>query len=60
MSTGAPVTPMSCIYSGRQCVGFILKRGHTGYEAFDSDEQSLGTFATQREAADVVSERGPR
>jgi hypothetical protein len=51
---------MTSIYSGRQCVGFVLKRGHTGYEAFDSDEQSLGVFKTPSEAAAAVSERMPR
>jgi hypothetical protein len=29
-----------------------------GFEAFDRDEQSLGMFKTQREAADAISDSG--
>jgi hypothetical protein len=50
--------PMSCVYDGRDCLGFILSRGKAGFEAFTRDEQSLGTFKTQREAADAISNNG--
>jgi hypothetical protein len=46
--------PMAYVYDGRQCCGFILARGKAGFEAFTRDEQSLGTFKTQREAAAVI------
>jgi hypothetical protein len=50
--TGAPIptTPMVSVYSGRQCVGFILARGKLGFECFDADQKSLGTYPTQRAA----------
>jgi hypothetical protein len=50
--------PLSFVYSGRECLGFILARGKLGFEGFDRDEQSLGTFKTQREAADAISNNG--
>jgi hypothetical protein len=42
---------MLSVYSGRECVGFILARGKTGFEAFTADQKSLGLYPTQREAA---------
>jgi hypothetical protein len=47
--------PMSFVYDGRDCLGFILARGKLGFEAFTRDEHSLGVFATRREAADAIS-----
>jgi hypothetical protein len=35
------MTPLSYVTSGRQTIGSILKRGKTGFEAFDSAEKSL-------------------
>jgi hypothetical protein len=46
---------MLSVYSGQQCIGFVLARGRRGYEAFDSGERSLGAFTTQGEAVDAVS-----
>jgi hypothetical protein len=36
--------PMSYIYDGRECLGFILARGCAGFEAFDR-EGNLGIAA---------------
>jgi hypothetical protein len=33
--------PMSYIYDGRACLGFVLSRGRAGFEAFDREERSL-------------------
>ena len=46
--------PMLSVYSGRDCLGFILARGPRGFEAYDVDERSLGLFDNQRAAADAV------
>jgi hypothetical protein len=46
-------------HSGQVCVGFLLHRGKAGYEAFTSDERSLGLFPTQDEAAAAIM-RGRR
>ena len=48
-------TLMSSIYDGRKCIGFILRRGKAGVEAFDLNESSLGVFSSEPEAADAVS-----
>ena len=55
MSGATTTAPMLSVYDGRQCVGWILARGKTGFEAFDAGERSLGLFDNQREAADAVS-----
>ena len=41
-------------YSGQCCLGFVINRGATGFEAFNADEKSLGLFPTQREAAAAI------
>jgi hypothetical protein len=33
---------MAYVADGGKCVGFVLRRGRTRYEAFDADEKSLG------------------
>jgi hypothetical protein len=43
------------VLSGQTCIGFLLNRGPRGFEAIDHNERSLGTYLTQREAADAVS-----
>jgi hypothetical protein len=48
--------PLSYIYDGRACLGFILARGRAGFEAFTADEQSLGLFKTQAQAANAVTD----
>jgi hypothetical protein len=50
------VAPLSYVYDGRRCLGHIIARGKTGFEAFDSDDKSLGLFASQREAAQTIME----
>jgi hypothetical protein len=57
----APSTaPMISVYDGRECVGFVIARGKLGFEAFDRNERSVGTYSTQREAVAAIPERGPR
>jgi hypothetical protein len=48
--------PMSYIYDGRACLGFVLSRGRAGFEAFDREQNSLGMFPTQRAAAAAIME----
>jgi hypothetical protein len=43
------------VYSGRECVGFVLARGRLGFEAFDRDERSLGLFAEQQAAIAAIN-----
>jgi hypothetical protein len=46
---------MLAVYDGQQCVGFILARGHQGYEAFDADSVSFGIFSSEHDAANAIS-----
>jgi len=39
------------VYSGRVCIGFLLRRVRHGVEAFDRDSHSLGVFPDQQTAA---------
>lgn len=48
-------SPMISVYSGQRCIGFLLRCGREGVEAFDADCISLGKFATAKEAANTVS-----
>jgi len=50
--TAAPA--MLTVFDGRELCGFILKRGRTGYEAFDREERPLGIFKTAPAAANAV------
>jgi hypothetical protein len=43
------------VFDGRRCAGFLLHRGPAGWEAFTADEISLGTYPTQKAAADAIS-----
>ena len=58
MSTLAPGqgggNSLAYVYDGRQCLGHILARGKTGFEAFDPNDKSLGIFETQRRAANAL------
>jgi hypothetical protein len=50
---------MVSVYDGRACIGFVLERGHAGFEAFTADERSVGLFPTRRAAAVAVMETVP-
>jgi hypothetical protein len=45
------------LYDGQRCLGFILNRGKTGYEAYDTDDRSIGLFPSQRDAAAALMEQ---
>jgi hypothetical protein len=48
----APTFPLiPIIVNGSACVGHVLDRGRTGFEALTADDISLGVFPT---AADAV------
>jgi hypothetical protein len=47
---GNNAPPLLSVYSGRECVGFLLNRGKTGIEAVDPDGVSRGLFPNQRQA----------
>jgi hypothetical protein len=47
-------TPLVPIISARRCIGFLLRRGREGVEAYDANERSLGIFLDPIEAAAAV------
>ena len=47
-------SPLSSVYDGQRCIGFLLSRGRAGVEAFDCDERSLGVYPTQGEAVNAI------
>jgi hypothetical protein len=59
-STSTPSLHLLSVYSGRECLCFILARGREGYEVFDHNEVSRGLFVTQREAAASLSSANDR
>ena len=48
-------TAMLSVYDGQRCLGHIIKRGERGFEAYNHDDQSLGVFPSDHEAADAVT-----
>jgi hypothetical protein len=54
-ATTKPTTP-ACVFTDNSiCIGFVLTRGPQGYEAFNADAVSLGTYTSQIDAAAAVS-----
>ena len=47
-------TPMLAVYAGQTCIGHIYQRSKAGFEAFNTDDRSIGLFGSQREAADAL------
>jgi hypothetical protein len=58
MTAAKPTAPLVSVYSGSTCIGFVLGRGVSGFEAFDADQRSLGTYPSEREAVAAVLARG--
>jgi hypothetical protein len=54
MSSAPPLTSLSYVLTNDRCVGYLIKRGKTGFEAFDADDRSLGTFAAEDDAVAAV------
>ena len=52
-----PASPLAYVYDGRHCLGHVLSRGPKGFEAFNTDDRSLGLFQSQAEAANALVEK---
>jgi hypothetical protein len=48
-------TPVVSVFDGRDCLGFILSKGKSGFLAITVDDRDLGLFDSQREAADALT-----
>jgi hypothetical protein len=51
----AATATMLTVNDGRVCVGHIIARGKTGFEAFDRHDKSIGVFTSVKAAAPAVS-----
>jgi hypothetical protein len=50
---------MLCVYDGQRCIGHIIARGKTSFEAFDQRDESIGIFPSMKlAAAAVIAEKG--
>ena len=47
------------VTSGRSTIGHLLSRGVAGVEAYDLNDNSLGIFATQKEAVAALMKAKP-
>jgi hypothetical protein len=56
MTKAMPTTGLLSVYNGRTCVGHVLARGKSGFQAFDVDDKSLGIYRTRSEAIDAVTD----
>jgi hypothetical protein len=43
------------VYAGQTRIGHLYRRSKAGFEAFNTDDRSIGLFGSQREAADALS-----
>jgi hypothetical protein len=61
MTARPAAPPLVSVYDGQQCVGHVLARGKAGFEAFDTDDKSVGVFPTAKQAANalLITEGGP-
>jgi hypothetical protein len=50
-------SPVQSVYNGQVCLGHIVSRGKCGFEAYDTDDISLGIFPDQQTAAAAISRR---
>jgi hypothetical protein len=58
MSARATPPTLVSVYDGRTCLGFVLSRACKGFEAFSANEESLGLFPNQCDAANAVTIAG--
>ena len=52
--TAAPATPLISVMHDGRCLGFLLRRGRQGIEAFTRETESIGCFPTEHEAVSAL------
>jgi hypothetical protein len=50
----APASSLLSVYDGQRCIGMLLRRGPIGVEGFTAENESLGCFRTEDEAATAL------
>jgi hypothetical protein len=53
-NTKPATTAMLTVYDGQQEIGFVLRRGPVGVEAFTASDDSLGMFRNECDAASAI------
>jgi hypothetical protein len=49
-------SPMLAVYSGQVCIGHVYGRGKTGWDAYDTGGERLGsTWPTREEALKAIT-----
>lgn len=56
-ATPPPPQSMISVYAGQLCIGHVISRGKSGFEAFNASDISLGTFPTRRAAIDAIAHK---
>lgn len=51
-------SPLLAVYEGQQCLGHLIARGQSGFEAFNVDDVSLGLFPDQTSAVAAIGGDG--
>jgi hypothetical protein len=57
MSVHESTARMLSLYDGKTCIGFLFDRGRSGWESYDKDDRSCGTFPKLGDAATAVAAR---
>ena len=59
--TAPPDVGCAFVYvtAGQTCLGHLVNRGPEGFEAYDLNDNSLGIFATQKEAVAALMRAKP-
>jgi hypothetical protein len=55
-----PATSLVNVFTNERCIGYLIKRGKTGFEAFDAGDKPLGVFAEEQDAVAAVMKGGPQ
>jgi hypothetical protein len=51
-----PTSSWISVYTGQHCIGHVIHRGKSGFEAFDRDDKPLGLFPSLHEAASALEQ----
>jgi hypothetical protein len=54
------MTTLSYVYDGQTALGHLIHRGRLGWESFNRDDKSLGTFPTIEDCCGCCFRRGHR
>jgi hypothetical protein len=57
MSAHESTARMLSLFDGEICIGFLFDRGRSGWESYDRDDRSRGTFQKLGDAAAAVAAR---